>query len=144
MLLLSTLSGIVLICAYCTIGLFTTKFGLHKEWEPFVLAGLYGFLIGPLQSVSRVIYGEMIPRGQESEFFSLYTIIDKGGSWIGPIVQLLLGWLTGNQRYGFPALGVMVLVSFPILIILLNIHKGRQEAFLFSQQLQIQERETAD
>jgi len=39
---------------------------------------MFGLVLGYIQSISRVIYGGLTPKGKESEFFSFYEITDKG------------------------------------------------------------------
>lgn len=120
-----------LVPAYGLMGLFTDRIGLHQEWEIYLFAIFYGFLVGALQSYSRVIFSELIPPGDESEFFSLYAITDKGSSWLGPLLQSLLLNATGNSRYGLLVLVAMIWVPIPIILGLVDINRGVQDAKTF-------------
>jgi UMF1 family MFS transporter len=120
-----------LVPAYGVLGLFTDRIGLHHEWEIYLFAVYYGFLVGALQSYSRVIFSELIPPGDESEFFSLYAITDKGSSWLGPLLQSLLLNATGNSRYGLLVLIAMIWVPIPIVLGLVDVDRGVQDAKTF-------------
>lgn len=120
-----------LVPTYGVLGLFSDRIGLHHEWEIYLFAVFYGFLVGALQSYSRVIFSELIPPGDESEFFSLYAITDKGSSWLGPLLQSLLLNATGNSRYGLIVLVAMIWVPIPIILGLVDITQGVQDAKAF-------------
>ena len=44
-----------------------------------------GLVLGGSQALTRSLFGQMIPAGQEAEYFGLYEISDKGTSWLGPL-----------------------------------------------------------
>ncbi|KAJ1555415.1 Autophagy protein 22 [Nowakowskiella sp. JEL0078] len=101
--------------------------GLKKIEELFVFASIHGFVIGPIQSYSRVIFSELIPPGRESEFFGLYEITNKGSSWVGPLVVGALNQSSGTLRFAYFFLAAMFCIPIPILV-LLDITKGRMDA----------------
>jgi MFS transporter, UMF1 family len=86
----------------------------------FALAALIGFVLGGSQALSRSLFSQMIPRGKEAEYFSLYLIGDRGTSWLGPLLFALAYELTGSYRasiissVGFFALGFLVLLKVPV------------------------------
>lgn len=120
-----------LIPVYGTMGIFTTKIGMHNQWEIYAFSTVYGFLIGSVQSYSRVIFSELIPPGDESEFFSLYAITDKGSSWLGPLVQSLMYNLTGNSRFGMVVLVLMIWAPIPVIVCLVDMSRGIRDAQAF-------------
>lgn len=132
-MLVIVLSGFLLLTGYGGMGTFMTTFGLRHQWELFMLAGIYGFLMGAMQSFSRVIYAEMIPPGDEAEFFALYAITDKGSSWIGPVIQALVATFLPDQRLGFFFLTAMVVTPFPVLIWLVDPVEGKDDAIAFAK-----------
>lgn len=117
-----------LIPVWGALGLWTRAVGLHNLWEIYLFAGWFGFAIGAIQSYSRVMFAELIPRGLESEFFSLYAITDKGSSWIGPLFQTLISDWTRNPRLGLLFLLVLLVVPIPILLGLVDMEAGRTVA----------------
>ncbi|CAI5504413.1 unnamed protein product, partial [Closterium sp. Naga37s-1] len=64
--------------------------GLKSAWELYVFAGWFGVLLGPLSSYSRTLFIDMIPVGREGAFFSLYSVSDKGSSWLGPFIVAVI------------------------------------------------------
>ncbi|PJF18734.1 hypothetical protein PSACC_01472 [Paramicrosporidium saccamoebae] len=131
-MLLWILSGFIVLTAYSGLGIWSTSIGLHNLWEVYVISCIYGFLMGAMQSFSRVIYGEMVPPGEESEFFSIYAITDKGSSWLGPAIQAAVSSSGIDPRYGLIFLGVMVVLSFPILIWYIDPLRGKEDALSFN------------
>lgn len=130
-MLISILSGFLLLTGYGGMGTFVTAFGLRNPWEMYVMAGAYGFLMGAMQSFSRVLYAEMIPPGEEAEFFALYAITDKGSSWIGPVIQAMVATFLSDQRMGFFFLTAMIAMPFPVLLWLVNPVEGKEDALAF-------------
>lgn len=97
MICLAVLAGLMF---YGIIG-FSGVIGLIYQWEIWVLINVYGFVLGSIQSYTRTAYTDIVPPGQESEFFGIYEISDKGSSWCGPLVTGLLYQFTGSMRVGF-------------------------------------------
>jgi UMF1 family MFS transporter len=77
----------------------------------FWLAGiLVGIFSGPNQSASRSLFGRLLPKDKESQFFGFFAFSGKFTAFLGP---LLLGLLTGlfeSQRAGM----TIVIVFFVI------------------------------
>ena len=104
--------------------------GLQSVYEMYVFGVYYGFILGALQSFSRVVFADLIPPGMETEFFALYEVTDKGSSWVGPVLVGLCGDVLGDVRWGFVVLAVMVGVSVPM-VWMVNVEKGKREAKVF-------------
>ena len=51
----------------------------------FALGLLIGLVLGGSQALSRSLYSQLIPRGREAEFFSLYQAMERGTSWFGTL-----------------------------------------------------------
>ena len=118
---------------YCAIGLISKEIGLRKEWEIYVITSVYGLLIGPAQSFSRVLFAELIPVGDESEFFSLYAVTDKGSAFIGPMIIAILSDYTNQPRFGLLFLAALILVPIPLILLKVDMSAGKQECIKFSQ-----------
>lgn len=86
--------------------------GLKAQWELFAYSGWFGFFLGPLISYSRTLFVDLIPKGREGAFFSLYAISDKGSSWLGPFVVSAIAQFTGKIRPVF--LYIFLVMLLPI------------------------------
>ena len=126
---------------YCAIGLISNTIGLRKEWEIYAITSVYGTIIGAAQSFSRVVFAELIPVGDESEFFSLYAITDKGSAFLGPMIIAILSDYTNQPRFGLLFLAALIIIPIPLIITKVNMAKGKQECMKFIQQEQEQEQE---
>ncbi|KAK5239154.1 hypothetical protein LTR16_012214, partial [Cryomyces antarcticus] len=79
--------GIVLLDGWGMIGIWQQKFGFHNLWEVWVYQAFYGLFVCPWYSYSQTMISEVTPRGKEFLFFSLFSIIGKTSSFIGPLVS---------------------------------------------------------
>ncbi|WVQ93114.1 hypothetical protein IAU59_000178 [Kwoniella sp. CBS 9459] len=130
-LLYAVVAGAI-IPLYTCIGLILPFGGLRTEGEMYVLAVWFGLVFGPFLSYSRAVYTELIPPGHESTFFSLFAFTDKSASFIGPAVVGLIADLTGNLRFGFIFLLIMLSVPVPLLLGV-SVRKGNEQARLWSE-----------
>ncbi|RIA94879.1 autophagy-related protein 22-like protein [Glomus cerebriforme] len=119
---------------------FVTPIGFKSQKEIYVFAVYFGFMLGAIQSYCRVLFGSMIPKGHENEFFGLYEITDKGSAWIGPLITGLIGDLTHDLRYAFWFLFAMMIIPL-ILICTVNVEKGKKEAELYFEREQLKRNE---
>jgi UMF1 family MFS transporter len=75
------------------------------------LAVLIGVVLGGSQALSRSLYSQLIPRGREAEFFSLYQAMERGTSWFGTLVFGLVHQFTHSYRWAIIALIVFFAVG---------------------------------
>ncbi|CAI5505096.1 unnamed protein product [Closterium sp. Naga37s-1] len=102
--------------------------GLKASWELFAYSGWFGFCLGPLISYSRTLFVDLIPKGREGAFFSLYAISDKGSSWLGPFVVAAIAQFTGKIRPAFLYIFVVMLVPIFFLNTYLDYSQGLKES----------------
>jgi len=100
---------------------------LRTQAEFFVLAGVIALVLGGTQALSRALFSQMIPRGQEAEYFSLYEVSDKGTSWLGPLIFGLALQFTGSYRLSIFSLVVLFAVGF-VLLLRVNVRQAALEA----------------
>jgi MFS transporter, UMF1 family len=79
------------------------------------LAVLIGVVLGGTQALSRSFFSQLIPRGREAEYFSLYQAGERGTSWLGTLTFGLVHQLTGSYRPAIAALVVFFVVGFVLL-----------------------------
>ncbi|HET8595490.1 MAG TPA: MFS transporter [Intrasporangium sp.] len=74
----------------------------------FVALGFFiGIVLGGTQALSRSLYSQLIPRGREAEFFSLYQAMERGTSWLGTLAFGLVFQFTHSYRWA-----IVVLIAF--------------------------------
>lgn len=83
---------------------------------PFLaVAILIGLVLGGTQALSRSFYSQLIPRGREAEYFSLYQACERGTSWLGTLVFAVVHQLTDSYRPAIVALVGFFLVGLALL-----------------------------
>lgn len=117
---------------YGILGFFFEAFGLHHAAEMYLLAVWYGFSLGGVATISRSMYSMLIPVGQESVFFALFSITDKGSSVLGPFLVGLVIDATHEIRYCFGVLLVLLVISIPVLWYGVDVDRGVKEAATLS------------
>lgn len=90
--------------------------------EFFVMAAVVALVLGGTQALSRSLFSQMIPKGREGEYFSLYEISDKGTSWMAPLIFGLALQFTGSYRTAILSLLVFFIAG---LALLLRVDVGR-------------------
>ncbi|MBW1603624.1 MFS transporter [Streptomyces sp. JJ66] len=82
----------------------------------FCLAAAIGMVLGGTQALSRSLYAQLVPRGKEAEYFSLYEVSDRGTSWLGPLLFGLTYQITGSYRDAIISLVVFFVLGFLLLL----------------------------
>ncbi len=83
---------------------------------PFIaLAVAIGIILGGTQALSRSLFSQLIPRGKEAEYFSLYQAAERGTSWLGTLVFGLVHQWTHSFRPALVTLAVFFIVGGLIL-----------------------------
>ena len=115
------------------IGNWTPNFGFKNVWEVWLYQVFYGLFVCPWYSYSQIMISEVTPRGHEFLFFSLFSIIGKTSSFIGPLVSSAIIDATpdGNNSAPFYFLFGLSLLSMAVLWAFLDLKKSRREQDLF-------------
>ena len=108
--------------------------GLQKPWEMYLLASIYGFVLGGLSSYCRSLFGELIPPGSEAAFYALYAITDKGSSVFGPAIVGAITDRYGEIRPAFVFLAVLIFIPLPLML-LVDVDRGRREGKAMAKDL---------
>lgn len=107
----------------------TTGYFLPSEQIGLFLmlgAGI-GLVLGGTQALSRSFFSQLIPRGREAEYFSLYQAAERGTSWLGTLLFGLMHQLTDSYRPAILALIVFFLIGL-VLLIRVDPERGIREA----------------
>ena len=91
------------------------------------LAAGIGLVLGGTQALSRSMYSQLVPRGREAEYFSLYQAAERGTSWLGTLVFGLVYQLAGSYRPAILSLLVFFVVG-GLLLWRVDVRRGIREA----------------
>ncbi|RMY60688.1 hypothetical protein D0864_13054, partial [Hortaea werneckii] len=115
----------------CTVWLYQAFYGLFVcPWYSYsqivsrVLREALEYRVVPMIS-------EVTPRGKEFLFFSLFSIVGKTSSFIGPLVSSAIIDDTGNNSSPFYFLFALSIVSFLFLLFFVDLKKSREEQAIF-------------
>lgn len=100
---------------------------LQTEAQFYWLASVIALVLGGSQALSRSVFSLMIPKGSESEYFSLYEISERGTSWLGPLLFGLALQFTGSYRIAILSLITFFIVGIALLV-RVNVAKAQLEA----------------
>jgi MFS transporter, UMF1 family len=93
----------------------------------FAVGAVIALVLGGSQALSRSLFSLMIPKGQETEYFSLYEISERGTSWMGPLLFGLAIQMTDSYRIAVLSVGVFFIAGL-ILLPLVDVRKAIAEA----------------
>src|SRR6266852_2443717 len=83
--------------------------------EFFVMAAVVAIVMGGSQALSRSLYAQLVPKGREAEYFSLYEISDKGTSWLCPLLFGLALQFTKSYRIAILSLIIFFVAGLVLL-----------------------------
>jgi UMF1 family MFS transporter len=96
--------------------LISIYFSVRTTKQFFIMAAVIAIVLGGTQALSRSLFSQMIPKGREAEYFSLYEISDKGTSWMAPLFFGLALQFTGSYRIAIVSLIVFFAAGLAILL----------------------------
>lgn len=96
--------------------LISIYFSVRTTAQFFIMAAVIAIVLGGTQALSRSLFSQMIPKGREAEYFSLYEISDKGTSWMAPLFFGLALQFTGSYRIAIVSLIVFFAAGLAILL----------------------------
>lgn len=139
---------IILLDGWGMIGNWTDKFGFKNVWEIWLYQAFYGLFVCPWYSYSQIMISSVTPRGHEFLFFSLFNIIGKSSSFIGPFISSAIIDATPggtNNSAPFYFLFALSLVSAIGIWSFLDLEKSarEQEAFIIHEKIRMGEESEA-
>ena len=66
---------------------------------------------GGVQSLSRSMFGNMVPAEKAGEYFAFFNLVGKFASIFGPLLVAGMVLLTGNPRLGMMGLLVLFILG---------------------------------
>ncbi|ATY58739.1 autophagy (Atg22) [Cordyceps militaris] len=129
--------SILLLDGWGMIGNWTGRFGFKNEWEIWLYQAFYGLVVCPWYSYSQIMISSVTPRGHEFLFFSIFNIIGKASSFIGPLISSrIIDASPGgtNNSAPFYFLFALSLLSAVGLWVFLDLEKSAREQEVFLAQ----------
>lgn len=77
---------------------------LSSALEFYLMATVLGLVQGGVQSLSRSMYGRLVPEGKSAEYFGFYNMVGKFGTVLGPALMGALALITDSTRVSILAL----------------------------------------
>ncbi|WP_163971356.1 MFS transporter [Oceanobacillus halotolerans] len=112
---------------YVYLGIVILGYFMSSALHFYLLAICVGFVQGGAQSLSRSIYGRMVPANKKAEFFGFYGISSKFAAVFGPFLFGFVGQLTGNSRFGIISLIIFFIIGI-VLLKFVDVEKGMRDA----------------
>jgi UMF1 family MFS transporter len=92
-------------------GITVYAYFLDSEAEFFALAVVVGLVQGGVQSLSRSLFGRLVPEGKSAEFFGFYNMMGKFATVLGPLLIAVVAALTHNERASIISLVLLFVVG---------------------------------
>lgn len=86
-----------------------------------------GLVLGGTAAMSRSLYSQLVPAGREAQYFALYTLGERGTSWLGPLVFSLVANAAGSFRPAIVSLIAFLVVGF-VLVAVVPVRRGIRAA----------------
>src|SRR6476620_9578127 len=84
---------------------------LKSETEFFVMALIIGLVQGGIQSLSRSLFGRLVPVGKAGEFFGFYNLMGKAAAILGPLLTGVVALTTHNSRLAIVSISVLFVIG---------------------------------
>ena len=88
---------------------------LDTALEFYLMATVLGLVQGGVQSLSRSMYGRLVPEGKSAEYFGFYNMVGKFGTVLGPALMGAVALFTDSTRVSILAL-LMLFVGGGLLL----------------------------
>lgn len=88
-------------------GLTVWAYFLDSSLEFYLMAATIGLVQGGVQSLSRSMYGRLVPEGKSAEYFGFYNMVGKFGTVLGPVLMGGAALALGSTRASILSLLVL-------------------------------------
>jgi len=90
---------------------------IHETWHFWALAMMIAFAQGGIQSLSRSMFGKLVPPENAAQFFGFYDIFGKFATVLGPMMVGGIGVMTGDTRAGVFSLIILFVLGGGLLLL---------------------------
>src|SRR6202023_1241890 len=84
---------------------------LHTESQFMAMAIIIGLVQGGVQSLSRSLFGRLVPPGKAGEFFGFYNLMGKAAAILGPTLTGVVALLTHDSRLAILSITVLFVIG---------------------------------
>lgn len=84
---------------------------LDTESEFMTLAIIIGLVQGGVQSLSRSLYGRLVPAGKAGEFFGFYNLMGKAAAILGPLLTGFVALTTHDSRLAIVSISILFVIG---------------------------------
>ncbi len=109
------------------IGICVFAYGMTSAREFYVLAILVGLVQGGTQALSRSLFATLIPKHKSGEFFGFFSVFEKFGGILGPLVFAIVINQFDSSRLAILSVIVFFVVGAALLT-LVNVEEGERAA----------------
>jgi len=100
---------------FIAIGVYTATavyaYFLDTETEFYALAIVIGLVQGGVQSLSRSLFGRLVPPGKSGEFFGFYNLMGKAAAILGPILTGVVAVTMHDSRLAIVSISVLFVIG---------------------------------
>ena len=101
----------ILICISVYLAATLYAYVLDSVVEFFALAVVVGLVQGGVQSLSRSMFGRLVPADKSGEFFGFYNMMGKFASFLGPLLVAAVALMTGDSRLSITSLVILFVLG---------------------------------
>jgi UMF1 family MFS transporter len=84
---------------------------LDTTAEFFTLAVAVGLVQGGVQSLSRSLFGRLVPEGKNAEFFGFFNMMGKFAAFLGPLLMAITAGITHDARTSIVSLVLLFAIG---------------------------------
>jgi len=89
---------------------------LHTETQFMVMAIIIGLVQGGVQSLSRSLFGRLVPPGRSGEFFGFYNLMGKAAAILGPTLTGVVALTTHDSRLAILSITILFVIGAAFLM----------------------------
>jgi UMF1 family MFS transporter len=89
---------------------------LHSEAEFMIMAIVIGLVQGGVQSLSRSLFGRLVPPGRAGEFFGFYNLMGKAAAILGPTLTGVVALFTRDSRLAILSIVILFIIGAAFLV----------------------------
>jgi len=84
---------------------------LHNEAQFMAMAIVIGLVQGGVQSLSRSLFGRLVPPGKAGEFFGFYNLMGKAAAILGPTLTGIVAIMTNDSRLAILSIVILFVIG---------------------------------